>query len=74
MAQALDEFEREIEQPLDALLRRGDAIPEVVRVLEAIPAVKRAFRKKLQALGTDCIDLMPSDMQINAFEPMRSSR
>lgn len=62
MAQALEEFEDMIETPL----RRGDR-PDSA----AIDCVKRTFRRKLQALSSDCIDLMPSDLQINGFEPVR---
>ena len=68
MAQALEEFEREIEHPLRALAL-GD--PRLTTVVNRIDPVKRTFRKKLQALASDCTDLMPSDVQINGFELVR---
>lgn len=61
MAQALEEFEQRIERPL----QRG-AQPSAAD----IEATKRAFRKRLQDLASDCIDLMPSDIEINAYEPI----
>jgi hypothetical protein len=62
MAQALEEFERRVEAPL----RRGDT----ATALAGIPDVKRTFRKSIQALADDCADMMPSGVQINAFEPV----
>lgn len=61
MAQALEEFEQHIEKPL-----ADGRVPDA----DAIARVKAAFRKKLQTLASDCLDLMPSDLQINGFEPV----
>ena len=69
MAQALEELEREIEQPLrhaQATSPRAD----IAAVLDRVPGVKRTFRRKLQALGADCKDLMDEGIQINGFEPI----
>lgn len=71
MAQALEEFEERIEQPLDALRRAEPSRSDIARIVEEVDGVKRTFRRKLQALAGDCIDLMPSDLQINGFEPVR---
>ena len=68
MAQALEEFEREIEHPLRALAP-GD--PRVTAIVDRIDGVKRTFRKKLQTLASDCTDLMPSDVEINGLELVR---
>jgi hypothetical protein len=72
MAQALEEFEKGIEQPLDAALSSdGDAREALIRISGAVPGVKRAFRKRLQTLGSDLLVLIPGDVQINAYEPVR---
>lgn len=70
MAQALEEFEQAIEHPLRALVAADPSRRDVASVVERIDGVKRTFRKRLQALATDCLDLIPSDLQINAFEPV----
>lgn len=62
MAQALEEFEQLIETPL----ARGRSVPD-----EDVQRVKRTFRRKLQTLASDCLDITPSDMQINAVELTR---
>jgi hypothetical protein len=71
MAQALEEFERQIEDPLRALVAAEPSRRDVAMVVESIDGVKRTFRKKLQTLASDCADLMPSDVQINALELVR---
>jgi hypothetical protein len=73
MAQTLQEFEEQIEQPLrdlHATLPTAGARQRVGAILASSEAVKRTFRKKLQAFAADCIDLMPADVEINAFEPI----
>lgn len=72
MAQMLEEFEQSVENPLreaHGLLTGADA-RSIGKVLDNCDGVKRTIRKKLQAFGADCVDLMPSDVQINAFEPV----
>ncbi len=71
MAQALEEFERDIESPLRAAVSAEPYRRDLAQVVENIEGVKRTFRKKLQALATDCLDIMPSDLSINAFELVR---
>jgi hypothetical protein len=71
MAQALEEFEKQIEDPLRAILVTEPSRGDVAAVLERVDGVKRTFRKKLQTLDSDCADLMPSDVQINALELVR---
>lgn len=71
MAQALEEFEKQIEDPLRAILVTEPSRSDVAAVLECVDGVKRTFRKKLQTLASDCADLMPSDVQINALELVR---
>lgn len=72
MAQALEELEDRIERPLEALLvAEPIAQGELAVIVNDIQHVKATFRKKLQTLASDCLDLMPSDVQINAFEPVR---
>lgn len=73
MAQALEEFERQIEEPLRILARAEPDRRDVKRIVENIDGVKRTFRKKLQTLASNCSDLMASDVQINAFELVRRS-
>lgn len=69
MAQALEEFEERLEVPLRAHLD-GDTSPGARAVLAGVEPAKRAFRKKIQALGADCRDVMPKDVQINGYEPL----
>jgi hypothetical protein len=70
MAQALEEFERDIERPLRAAVSREPGRPDIAAILSSVEGVKRTFRKKLQALGSDCKDLMDEGIQINGFEPV----
>jgi hypothetical protein len=65
MAQALEEFEKQIEQPLTVLARSE---PRAAAIVANVDGVKREFRRKLQTLASDCLDLMPSDVEINALE------
>jgi hypothetical protein len=67
MAQALEEFEREIERPLIAAAKEH---PELDAIVGRIPGVKSTIRKRLQTLGSDCLDLIPPGTQINGFEPI----
>lgn len=69
MAQALEEFEEKLEKPLRALLADDDS-REAQAVVDGIEPVKRTFRKKIQALASDCTDVMPSDLHINGYEPL----
>lgn len=69
MAQALEKFEQDIEGPLTAAIAR-EPRSDLSDILASLPGVKREFRKKLQALGGDAIDLAPRDLQINGFEPI----
>lgn len=71
MAQALEEFEKQIEDPLRALAIAEPSRHDLAAIVDRMDAVKRTFRKKLQTLASDCADLMPSDVQINAFELVR---
>lgn len=73
MAQALEEFEQRIEDPLRALSGREPTASEIAAIVENIDGVKRTFRKKLQTLASDCADLMPRDIEINALELVRRS-
>jgi hypothetical protein len=68
LAQTLEEFERRIESPLQAL---APCDPRIAAIVADIEPVKRLFRKKIQALASDCLDLMPSDLEINAVELVR---
>jgi metal-dependent amidase/aminoacylase/carboxypeptidase family protein len=72
MAQTLEELEVKVEHPLQALVASGEPItPErLAAIVAEIDAVKRIYRKKIQALSSDCLDLMPSDLQINGYEPL----
>ena len=72
MAQTLQEFEDKVEKPLREVYSTlpSAASFAVADILYDCESVKRTIRKKLQAFGADCADLMPSDMQINAFEPV----
>jgi hypothetical protein len=71
MAQTLEEFERSVERPLrEAQHDPANASRRVAQILRECDDVKRAYRKRLQAFAADCADLMPSDVQINAFEPI----
>jgi hypothetical protein len=73
MAQTLQEFETQVQEPLrevHASLPAGPAAHRVAGILRDSDEVKRTFRKKLQAFAADCVDLMPSDVDINAFEPV----
>lgn len=69
LAQTLEEFEERLERPLRELLAE-DTSPAARRVLDGIEPTKRAFRKKVQALGKDCQDVMSEDVQINGYEPL----
>ena len=74
MAQTLEELEVQIERPLRELhesLSNGATARRIGRIVDDIDGVKRTFRKRLQAFGADCADVMPSDVEINAFEPIR---
>jgi hypothetical protein len=73
MAQTLQEFEQQVEAPLREIHGTLTGAPAlaVAQVLEDCEKVKHTFRKKLQAFAADCADLMPSGVQINAFEPVR---
>jgi hypothetical protein len=72
MAQTLQEFEQSVETPLRTLhgTLEGEPARHVAAILDDCDEVKRSYRKKLQAFAADCIDLMPSNVQINAFEPV----
>jgi hypothetical protein len=73
MAQTLQEFEEQVQQPLRDLhvsLDDAGAARRVSDILDNAEAVKRTFRKKLQAFAADCVDLMPTDVEINGFEPI----
>lgn len=76
MAQALEEFEREIEAPLERAVARGERREDIAIVASHVQGVKRCFRKALQALSSDCLEVMgmagvsPGDIQINAYEPV----
>ena len=74
MAQTLEELEKQVEQPLRELhgsLSNGATARHIGRIVDDIDGVKRTFRKRLQAFGSDCADVMPSDVEINGFEPIR---
>ena len=73
MAQTLLEYEQSIEQPLRELHGRatGQTKRDLARVLDDSDSVKRTIRRKLQAFASDCIDLMPDDVEINATELVR---
>lgn len=75
MAQTLEELEERIEKPLQALISSGAPITvhHVARIVADVDQVKRIYRKKIQALASDCLDLMPRDLEINAYEPVRRS-
>lgn len=64
MAQTLEEFEETVEKPLASGRRIST---------EAVEAFKRQFRKRLQAFATDVSDVMPTDVEINGYEPIRRS-
>lgn len=68
MAQALEELEVKIEQPLRQLAETNS---DAAAIAAEIDGVKRTFRKRLQSLASDCIDLMPSGLEINALELVR---
>lgn len=71
MAQVMEEFERTVEHPLSAMVRSdGVTHARINSVVNDLDGFKRIFRKKLQAFADDCLDLMPSDIEINAFEPV----
>jgi hypothetical protein len=73
MAQMLEEFEERMEVPLGNLhasLPAGPAAHSISGILLNAEGVKRTFRRKLDAFAADCADLMPSDVEINAFEPI----
>lgn len=78
MAQALEEFEQKIETPLARVIAtRGDGGWDAATLLQIqadLDGVKRTFRKRLQALGTDCLDLISPDLSINGFEPVATRR
>jgi phosphoribosylaminoimidazole (AIR) synthetase len=61
MAQTLDEFEAKLESQL----------PEELH--QSAKEVKATIRKKMQTLGSDCLAMMPSDVEINGYEPVRRS-
>lgn len=73
MAQALEEFENRVEHPLARIAAGEPTRHDIAAIVSDIDGVKRTFRKKLQALGTDCIDLIPTDVEINAVELVRRS-
>lgn len=62
MAQTLEEFEDVVEKPLDTG-RRID--------ISKLTDFKSKFRKRLQAFATDVSDVMPRDVEINGYEPIR---
>jgi hypothetical protein len=68
MAQALEEFERELERPLRKAALHD---PSLGAIVDSIDGVKSTFRKRLQALSGDCLDLIPAGTEINGFEPVR---
>lgn len=68
MAQALEELEVKLEEPLRRLAQTD---PSARAILADVDGVKRTFRRKIQTLASDCIDLMPSDLEINALELIR---
>lgn len=61
MAQTLEEFEVKLESRL----------PDDPELRQAAKEVKATIRKKMQTLGSDCIDIMPNDFEINGYEPVR---
>lgn len=71
MAQALEDFERDIEGPLRRAALVEPRRPDLDAIVAGIEPTKRSFRKKLQALGADCTDLVPANIEINGFEPVR---
>ncbi len=72
MAQTLEDVERLIEQPLSRLIASDEPITaaRLVEIVRDIDEVKRIYRKKIQALASDCLDLVPSELQINGYEPL----
>lgn len=74
MAQALEQFEQDIEEPLKAAVRAEPYRRDLADIVENIDGVKHTFRKRLQQLASDCIDLMPADLSINGFEPVATRR
>lgn len=75
MAQTLEELELRVETPLRALAGREAPISaaQLNVILNDIELHKRAFRKRLHVFGSDCLNLVPPDIEINAFEPVRRS-
>jgi hypothetical protein len=73
LGQTLGEFERHIQRPLQQLAQREEPISayHLQRVLNDMELVKDTIRKQIQALASDCLDLMPPELEINAFEPVR---
>lgn len=77
MAQTLEEFEQQVETPLRELhgtLSNGATARHLGRILDGCDEVKRTFRKKIQGFETDCLALIPRDLEINAVQLVRSSR
>lgn len=76
MAQALEEFEREIEKPLERAVARGDRREDIAIITSHVQSSKRNVRKALQALRDDCLEIMDlagvrrGDIEINAYEPV----
>jgi hypothetical protein len=71
MAQTLEEFEDKVERPVRALLTAEPVTAhQLEEIISDMDSVKRTIRKKIQALAADCLDLVPSDIQINGFEPV----
>jgi hypothetical protein len=73
MAQALEDFELRIEDPLRALSIAEPERRDIASIVEQCDNVKRTFRKKLQTLASDAADLVPRDIEINALELVRRS-
>lgn len=72
MAQTLEELELRIETPLRALAEEPEPItPSRLRqILDDMDAHKRSFRKRLHVFSSDCVSLMPPDIEINGYEPI----
>jgi hypothetical protein len=77
MAQCLEEFEKEIELPLREaramVFAAGDDVGLskcLQQAVNGIEPTKRAIRKRLQTLGSDCLDIMPDGLHINGYEPI----
>lgn len=71
MAQTLEELELRIEAPLRTLAKSDRITPaQLTAIVEDIDHHKRAFRKRLHVFASDCLHLMPTDIEINAYEPV----